>query len=172
MKLTILILSTLAVFSSCEKKSKVDNEEPSGKNQVAIYLLQTSQTVPGLCKVDPNTAVLSDTAFIKNSEIIEYFKSAGEFRITTEALRRISLLRERTTFAVTVDKKVIYYGVNMPLTMSSTCPNSITMHISVSQQDRLVLQLGYPEQAADPGIIDERNNEKLMNALESQNKLR
>jgi competence protein ComGF len=172
MKLVILILSTLTVFSSCEKKSKVDKDEPSGKNEVAIYILKSSRQVPGFCKVDPSTAVLSDTPLVKNNEIIEYFKSAREFRLTTEAQRRISMLRERTNFAVTVDKKVIYYGVNMPLTMSSTCPNSITMHINIPQQDRIVLQLGYPAQAADPGIADERNNEKLLNALESQNKLR
>lgn len=170
MKLTILILSTLTIFSSCEKKSKVDNGELSGKNEVAIYLLKTSQQVSGLCKVDPATAVLADTPFTKNEEIRFYSSSIHEFTLTDEASNRIALLPLRANFAVTVNRKVIYYGVYMPVTMSSTCLNSITMHIANQAEGRITLQLGYPGE--NNNIEDKRNDSKLIAALHSQGKLR
>lgn len=156
------------LFSSC---SKGENKEITG-NKIEIYLLKFSENISGLCKINATTAILADTPFIKNEDILFYSKSACEFTLTKDACDRIALLPARTNFAMTVDKKVVYYGVNMPLYTSSTCVNSITMHLSNKETSRLTMQLGYPWEGQQNMIKDERNSTTFINALSKQDKLR
>lgn len=155
-------------FSSCSKGE--DNKIKS--DNVEMYLLKFSENIPGLCKINAATAILADTPFVKNEDILFYSKSACELTLTKVACDRIALLPARTNFAMTVDKKVVYYGVNMPLYTSSTCFSSITMHVSNIATGRLTMQLGYPWQGQQNSIKDERNNTTFINALSKQDKLR
>jgi len=165
-----LIISTLLL--SCEKDNNGADKKEFGKSEVEkieIYLLKSSERIPGLCKVNPVTAVLADTPFTRDEEIRYYSRSASEFTFTKEASDRISRLPGRTDFAVTVNRKVIYYGVHMPLTMSSTCAQSITMHISNQVEGRVAIQLGYPGENAS--IEDLRGDSILIATLQRQGKL-
>jgi hypothetical protein len=161
-KLSLLLLGVLP-FLSCDKESN------GGVGLVEIYLLKSSSLVPGQCAVNPATAVLETTAFISNDEIISYNKSSYQFELSASAAQKMQTLQLRAPFAVTVNKDVIYYGIHMPMTMSSSCDNSITMS-AVSNQ--LWVRLGYPGLMAGVFIDDQRNNARLITSLANQGKLR
>jgi hypothetical protein len=83
-----------------------DNTSPGEK--LEIYLLKSYQLVAGKCQVDGISAVLQDTAVVKNEDIIKYYKADYQFAITERALQKIKEMRDGTPFAVAVDKQVIY----------------------------------------------------------------
>ncbi|OQP56850.1 hypothetical protein A3860_09710 [Niastella vici] len=166
MKLIPILLIFNIILLSC-KKDKV-----SGGETVEIYLLKTSQTVPGKCQIDAAASSIQDTPEITNDDILEYSQIAREFKLSAIAIQKVKAFHDFTPFAVTVDRKVIYYGFFKPGISSSSCTNSITMDISLSSGNKIVLRLGYPAAIDDAGFDDQRNNSWLLGTLEKQGKLR
>jgi hypothetical protein len=163
----ILLFLALAIFClSCEK----DNLK--GDGNVEIYLLKRSQLVTGKCQIDPLDSVLQDTAIIKNQDILEYSQSNYQFKLTDLAIQKVKTFQDFTAFAVTVDKRVIYYGFFKPSVSSSSCDHSITMDLDWTTGNKINLKLGYPGQLKDVTIDDERNNAKLVATLRNQGKLK
>lgn len=158
-KLWLILLGLIPVLS-CTKDHNW---------QVEIYLLSSSSLIPGQCAVNPATAVLENTAFIKNDEIVSYDMTAYNFFLNPAASQKMQTLQLRAPFAVTVNKEIIYFGINMPGTMSSSCDHSITVS---PFGDQLWVRLGYPGLMAGTVIDDQRNNPKLVGALRSQGKLK
>lgn len=163
MRLLLFILTITAICLSCKK----DKVQPGGK--VEIYLLKSYQAVTGKCQIDASTAVLQDTATVKNQDILEYFKATYQFALTNNPIQKLRALNDGTAFAVAVDKQVIYYGIYKPSYSSSTCANSITMGY-VGTDNKITMYLGYA--GTDINIDDQRNNSKLIATLKNQGKLR
>ncbi len=166
MRQAIFFTSAIIICLSCSKQNA------AGGEVVEIYLLKTSQTFFGKCQIDPTASALEDAAVIKNNDILFYFKSSHEFKLSNEAFQKVKTFLGRTPFAVTVDKQVIYYGFFMPSIMSSSCDHSITMDIAWPGDNKVVLRLGYPGLPAGATIDDQRNNSRLLATLKAQDKLR
>ena len=161
-KLWLILLGFIPVLS-CTKDHNDHNW------QVEVYLLSSSSLIPGQCAVNPATAVLENTAFIKNDEIVSYDMTEYKFFLSAAASQKMRALQLSAPFAVTVNKEVIYFGIIMPMTMSSTCDHSITVS---PLGDQLWVRLGYPGLMTGIVIDDQRNNSKLIGALRSQGKLK
>ena len=161
-KLAIISLLFL-LFQHCKKDTTVPGDD------VVFYRLKSYQLVPNKCQVDTLTAILADTALIGNDEIISYSKKTYQYKITASAINKLKALADGTPFAVTVDNKVIYYGINKPSYSSSTCFNSITLDY-VIPDNNIKINIGYP--GPGTGIDDQRNNALLMATLRKQGKLR
>ena len=151
---------------SC-KKSRTPG---SGNDLVEIYALKSYQLVQQKCQVDPATAVLQDVPVISNDEIISYSRGNYLFALTDGGKQDTETFNTFHAFAVTVNKEVIYYGFYKPFTSSSSCDHSITMYISFPSKN-LVMNLGYPSPMPGITIDDQRNNSKLLAALNAQGKL-
>lgn len=94
------------------------------------------------------------------------------FRLTAAAIQKLKALSDRTPFAVTVDKQVIYYGFYKPGFSSASCDQSITMDILWTTDYAIHLRLGYPGLLQGTTIEDSRNDPKLIATLKKQGKLR
>ncbi|SFQ05118.1 hypothetical protein [Hymenobacter arizonensis] len=162
----VLILAMAAACVSCKK----DNSN-SGET-VEVYLLKSYQLTAGKCEIDASSAVLEDAAIIQNQEILEYAKTSYQFKLADPAVQKTKALGDRTPFAVTVDKKVIYYGFFKPGYSSSSCDHSITMDLDWTTGNRISLKLGYPGPLQGVTIEDRRNNPVLLATLNKQGKLR
>jgi hypothetical protein len=165
MKHAFFILPII-LFFSCKK----ENVQPG--ESVEIYLLKTVQTIPGKCQVDPSHSSLKDTAIIRNRDILYYSAADYNFKLTDTAIQKVKALMGRTPFAVTVDRLVIYYGFYMPMYLSSSCDQSITMDIDWTSGNKIYLRLGYPGQLQGITTEDNRNDPKLLSTLKLQGKLR
>ena len=153
-----------AICLSCKKDQA---GEP-----VEIYLLKSYQTLAAKCQIDPSVSILEDKAVIKNQDILEYSKTEHTFKLTDQAIEKVKNFVDKTPFAVTVDKQVIYYGFFKPGFSSSSCDHSITMDLDWTSANKISLRLGYPGQLQGVTIEDERNNPKLITTLANQGKLR
>ena len=166
MRQLIYILTLTVLCFSCEK-DKVNAGET-----VEIYLLKNYQTVAGKCQVDPSISVIQDTPIIKNQDILEYSQTDYQFKLTDPAIQKVKAFRDFTPFAVTIDKRVIYYGFFKPSISSSSCDNSITMDVDWTSGNKVSLKLGYPGQLQGVTIDDQRNNTDLIATLRNQGKLK
>jgi len=153
-------------LAACKK------DKATALKQVEFYLLESYQLVTGKCQVDVTSARLKNSALVANDDILSYSGRDYEYGLTSNAVQKINALSGRTPFALTLDKEIIFIGVYMPLIMSSTCDQSITMYVNTISNNA-ILNLGYPYGLL-PGssIIDQRNNPRVVNALFRQGKLK
>lgn len=161
-----LVLVIFLFVSACKEQEVKPGES------VGIYLLKSPQDVGGSCRVDASAAVLQDSPAAGNEDIVAYSQSDYQFELTNAAFRKIQALQDGTPFAVTVDGRVIYYGLAKPGFSSSACPKSIIMDAFWAPGNKIFLKLGHPGAAKDSGIDDQRNNPKLLATLRNQGKLR
>ena len=166
MKRLLLLLSAVWMVTSCNKEQK------NARGDVAIYLLKNVQLVANKCQVDAAHAAIETLPLVANGDILEYNQSNYEFKLAPSAIQKVKGLADRTPFAMTVNKEVIYYGFFKPSISSSSCEHSITMDISWSAVDKIMIRLGYPGPVAGVPIDDKRNDPRLLNSLEQQQKLR
>ena len=165
MRPSLTILVIVVAFAGC-KKQKAPNVD------VAIYLLKSFATVNGNCQVNGGTALLQDLPLANNSDIISYSPASYQYQLSDAAIQKVKTLDERNAFAVTVDKKVIYYGLVKLNIFSSSCDHSITMDIMWASSNKIQFNLGYPGQLPGSLIDDQRNNSALVAALQAQGKLK
>ena len=165
MRPIVSIVVVIAACLSCNKQN-ITAGEP-----VEIYLLKTVQLVAGKCQIDPSSSAIEDAPTITNKDIINYSQTLNTFKLSDPAYQKVKTFKDRTPFAVTVDKQVIYYGFFKPAFSSSSCDHSITMDIAWSSESKIVLRLGYPSLLAGVTIDDQRNNPTLLATLKKQGKL-
>jgi hypothetical protein len=122
--------------------------------------------------VNPATAVLQNKPLVLNDDILEYSDDEYTFQLKEDAHKKIKALMDRTPFAVTLNKRVVYYGIFKPGFSSSSCDHSITMDASWSAAGKISLTLGYPGLMQGVTITDRRNDPALLLALKQQGKLR
>jgi hypothetical protein len=167
MRYLLLVLTFLVITFSCNKY-----QEDDGSNPVEIYLLSTVQFVTNKCQVDPANSTIETNPLVRNQDIIAYFKSDYEFKLTDEGIQKIKALHDNTPFAVTVNKEVIYYGFFKPNFSSSSCFHSITMDLNWTTNNKIMMRLGYPGQLQGVTIEDRRNDPMLLAALAGDKKLK
>jgi hypothetical protein len=153
-----------AICLSCKKDNAGETVE--------IYLLKTYQTIATKCQIDPSVSILQDMPTIRNQDVLEYSKTDYQFKLTDVAIQKVKTFNDKTPFAVTVDKQVIYYGFFKPGISSSSCDHSITMDLDWTSGNKISLKLGYPGQLQGVTIDDKRNDPKLIATLRQQGKLR
>lgn len=164
-RLLFILLFVTGICFSCRKSSERAGEV------VEIYLLKTFQTVFPKCQVDASLSTIQDIPVIKNQDILEYSKLLYQFKLTDAAIQKVKNFADKTPFAVTVDKQVIYYGFFKPGISSSSCDESITMDVDWTSGNKISLKLGYPAPLPEVFIEDKRNDEKLIRTLKKQGKL-
>lgn len=165
MRPLLFILAMTSICLSCKK----DNINAGGT--VEIYLLKSYQTVTAKCQIDPSLSVMEEAATVKNQDILGYSQNDYKFKLTEAAIQKIKVLKDRTPFAVTVGKQVIYYGFFKPSISSSSCDHSITMDVGWTSENEIHLRLGYPGHLQGVVIEDKRNDRKLLATLRKQGKL-
>ena len=164
---TFLLISILVAISFGCNRDNASAGEP-----VEIYLLKDFQLIANKCQVDPSASSVQFIPTVANNDILEYSSNDYQFNLTASALERIKALKDRTPFAVTVNKEVVYYGFFKPGFSSSSCDHSITMDVVWGQPGRIFMRLGYPGMLPGVTIDDQRNNPRLLSALHKQRKLR
>jgi len=166
MRTTVCLLVIIAVCISCNKGN-------TAGSKVEIYLLRDFGFVTGKCKVDPTVSSIQDVATIQNDDILEYERNTRRFKLSAEGILKVkNSLTDFTPFAVTVDRRIIYYGLFKSSYSSASCDHSITMQTDWEDSSKIRMQLGYPGSQQGIGIDDQRNNQLLIGTLQNQHKLR
>ncbi|MES2333006.1 MAG: hypothetical protein V4539_25580 [Bacteroidota bacterium] len=163
MRILFSILAISWLFSSCSKDSS------SGKIEIYAVTARNFTVVP--CKVDPDSTVITSTPLFDDGDIVSYNSTTYDFTLSSNAAQLFNAQTPRSVFALTLNKKVIYYFVHMPIFISSSCDQSITANV-LTTTNKMTVRLGWGTLPSMQALIkDERNNAELLAALSAQGKL-
>jgi hypothetical protein len=162
MRKLFFIAPLLLLLSSCSKEAAT--------GRIAIYQLSSYTMVAGKCQVDGATARLNQQPLLDDRDIISYDANNYEYTLTSAAAAKLSALPARVAMAFTIDEEPVFYLVNMPSILSSSCWESITMDAFYSG-NKMHLRLGYPGITVGTYIDDQRNNKRILAILRAQGKL-
>lgn len=166
MKKFIYLLIFAALATGCKKASQ-------STGSVEFFQLANYTMLDSKCQVNPSGVVLQTTPFIHNVDIISYSESNYRYSLSAAAMERVKAMVGRQPFAVAVNGETVFYGFYNPSILSSSCEHSVSLDgESESDDNRIILRLGYPGMLIGVPIEDKRNDLRIINALKAQGKWR
>ena len=169
MKLIFLIISLAFIVPSCSKKCEL---ELQGK-RLDFYLLDQYKTKEQSFSILPETVVLSEVKAISYEEIKTYNKKSHCFEIENKAIKRLNQepFLHSKAFAVVIDGEIIYTGYFWAAFSSAICDWTNIDYLDYGN-NLLCVKLGYPTDFYGSLVDDQRNNEKILDLLDCDGKLK
>jgi len=160
------VIMTVFLFAlvSCEKDSGSGLE---------IYLLTDYQKKTSSSEIIAGSERLSKNPIIYYNDIISYDSTDHYFQIETTKAEELNLMKwttQGTAFSLTINKSIIYSGYFMP-GYSSLGLDWISID-PLSTDSKIRVSLGYPGDWSQLADIDPRNDDRIINLLKKDNKLK
>lgn len=130
--------------------------------------------MPGVTPAITN-AKIENKPFIVSSEIEQYDSSTLEFTLKKAAIDRIEAITQPTTFAVTLNKQIIYTGYFWQLYLSSTCNGGIqvdSQRILSGKNNNIIKMEVCNGDNQDLKALEQCNDKRLLQALAQAGKLK
>ena len=164
-----VILCCMAIFllMSC-KKEHTSNVEIYMLTSFSVDIDQT--TYPATLTIsDP---ILDEKPLVADRDIIYYEKSSTTFWLRNDIKPLIKDYGANKGFAITVDKKPVYFGIFYPLYLSSIPFGLATISPLISGSNDLQINFSMIDGSSDLQQLDKRNDPTLLNALKESNRLK
>ena len=169
LNLFFLFLAGIAIIGAAFIPSGCSNQSGEG---FAIYL--TKNDIPPSQLAIQGHIDIADSPVITPKDIVAYNLQTHGLKLTATAYERLSKLQvpvSGTSFAVCVDKKIVYAGAFWTLISSQSFDGvTIWKPLSPNNPSIVTLELGYPAASYYKGE-DPRNNEQILNSLTRDGKL-
>ena len=165
----LLIFTAITLQQACEKN------DPPVKGDVAIYLIETYETMDQSCAIDLLSVQVAAHPLIPYSDMVSYDSGEHILKITSQAMEAVQELEHSVTglpFAVNAGDQVIYTGYFWPSYSSASCDWIVIDPFMNSGTDELKISLGYPGPTEGATVPDERNNPLLLAIFKRDGKLR
>lgn len=167
----IIGMLALSLFA-CEK---TDHEITKG-DKVELYLLESYTKIENTrAQIDESTVITHDSPLITYSDFLSYDKSEYAFELSDEAKSTIMDLEHSVAgiaFAIKVDDDLIYTGYFWPSYSSASCDWVVIDPMHLYLGNTLLLRMGYPGPPEGVVIPDNRNDIRILNVFEADNKLK
>jgi hypothetical protein len=143
---------------------------------VDIYLLKSftttinTSTVPATVVI--SDAVLENSPLVADKDIVLYKEATKTFVILNDIYPIIKDFGQTNGFAVTVDKKPIYYGRFHPAYLSSITFGIATLDPWLSRDNELSINFQHIDGNTMLPQLDKRNDKRILNTLEKTKRLR
>ncbi len=170
-KFQYLIISLFILFSVGCKKN--DNSEISGK--VEIYLVENFSKIGNTQQIDENTVVTAKLPLVYYDDIISYDSTEYAFKLSKRAIDTIksfAFVSGIKAFAIKANNTLIYAGYFWPAYLSTVCDWYVIDPILAGNENKVQVQLGYPGLMPGMHIFDKRNDKRMIQILQRDNKLK
>jgi hypothetical protein len=170
MKPALLLLAILLVLARAQALAQASL-------QVEIYILKSYSTKVTEHKQSTyitsiTNAILNDSPLVRDKDIIAYDPSTTTFHLRRNLNETFKELKEDEAFAVTVNKKPIYYGFFHPCYLPDLKLGIATIEPSKAGIDKtLVIRYITTFYHLPLKRFDKRNNRTLLKTLKSSNRL-
>jgi hypothetical protein len=173
MKYLFCGLLFITLFAACKK----DNTANKSTSKVDIYMLKTfsinidQTTNPATLSI--SNAVLADTPLVADKDIELYTQSSTSFKLTKNIKSIIQNYGPDKAFAVTVDNQPVYFGIFHPSYLSSIAFGLATIDPTIYTTDN-EMSIRYATITGNTYLLqfDRRNDNRIINALETNGRLR
>jgi hypothetical protein len=169
---SIIISLLILFFAGCEK---YQSPRQSGYG-LEFYLIKDFQRVGTSDKIINSSVILSDSVIIYYDEILSYNSDTYTFTLTASSADRLNDFKNNhihgTPFAVTINKEIIYTGYFW-CGYSSSMVDWVTIDpLNYSGKNQLRVSLGYPGLILGDYIPDNRNDDRILDILSRDRKLK
>lgn len=167
--LKFLLVSLVILTLSCQ----TDGEDKI-HGQVGFYLIDDYSRIGQSFQIDERSVVTKEAAFIEYEELLSYDPEAHLFRLADIAKERIENLEDLhgVPFAVKANGNLIYTGYFWQSYSSGICDWVVIDPLLVGIGDELKVQLGYPGLVQGQEIPDRRNDKRIIEIFQRDNKLK
>jgi hypothetical protein len=168
---SIIITFLILLLAGCEKYQS-PRQQGYG---LEFYLIKDFQKIGSSAKIINSTVKLSDSVIIHYDEILSYDPDNYTFTVTESCANKLNDFKNNhihgTTFALTIDKELIYTGYFW-CGFSSAMVDWLTIDpLNYGGKNRLSVSLGYPGLFQGDYIPDNRNDKRILNFLRRDGKL-
>jgi len=164
----VLLSFILTALSGCDKYElsnlSIDKAE--------LYLIKSYKRVEYSQDIDERSIELYRRPLVNYSDIISYSASNHYFRFSDRGVKAIKDMKHSVNgvpFALVADGELIYTGYFWPSFSSASCEWITIDPILVLGNNRMRVNLGYPGDF--DGVLDRRNDHRLLEILGRDNKL-
>jgi hypothetical protein len=168
---SIIISLLILLLAGCEKYLS-PRQQGYG---LEFYFIKDFQRIGTSAKIINSTVNLSDSVIIYYDEILSYNSDTYTFTVSESCANKLNDFKNNhihgKTFAVTVDKELIYTGYFW-CGFSSSMVDWVTIDpLNYSGKNRLSVSLGYPGLIQSDYIPDDRNDYRILDILRRDGKL-
>lgn len=169
MKYLLFLAAFALLLASCKK-------ENGGNNSVEVYLLKSfdteldASTSPGITRI--KNPVLENVPLLENGDIIGYRPSSFTLYLNKNIKTAIEGFGPDKGFAVTVNRKPVYYGRFHPAYLSSITFGLATIDPILSSGNEMTIQFVKLEGSVELNELDKRNDSRITEAFSASNRLR
>jgi len=158
-------------FLGCDKN---DNQNKND-GVIEFYLLDTFAKIDNSCQIDETTVITESSPLVYYSDILSYDSADYTFELSDRAIDAIENLEHSViglAFAVKANNILIYTGYFWPSYSSASCDWIVMDPTMLGIGNKIQVRLGYPGLIQGQIIPDKRNDKRIINILESDNKLK
>ena len=166
---TYAIIGILSVLTyGCEK----DGINSDGK--VELYLLDSYSKIENSFQIDEATIKTQTSPLISYTDFISYDSINYTFELSDKAKNTIKNMEHSVhgvAFAVKANGTLIYSGYFWPSYSSASCDWVVIDPMMSSIDNKIIVSLGYPGLFQGQVIPDKRNDSRIIEIFEYDNKL-
>jgi len=166
---TYTIIGILSLLSLGCEKVKVDSD-----GKVELFLLESYSKIENSYQIDETTVKTKASPLICYTDFISYDSSDYEFQISDKAKNAIDKIEHSVhgvAFALKANGILIYSGYFWPGYSSASCDWVVIDPIMTSADNKIKVCLGYPGLIQGQVIPDKRNDSRIIDIFERDNKL-
>ena len=167
--LTYVIIGILSfLVFGCEK------HEVNSDGKVELFLLDSYSKIDNSFQIDEVTIKTKASPLISYSDFISYDAEKYIFELSENAKNAIENMEHSVhgvAFAVKANGTLIYSGYFWPSYSSSSCDWIVIDPIMTSINNKIMVSLGYPGLIQGQVIPDNRNDSRIIEIFERDNKL-
>jgi hypothetical protein len=168
---SIIISLLILLLAGCEKYLS-PRQQGYG---LEFYFINDFQKIGTSAKIINSTVHLSDSVIIYYDEILSYNSDTYTFTVTESCANKLNDFKNNhihgKSFAVTIDKELIYTGYFW-CGFSSSMVDWVTIDpLNYSGKNQLPVSLGYPGLIQGDYIPDNRNDYRILDILRRDGKL-
>jgi imidazoleglycerol phosphate synthase glutamine amidotransferase subunit HisH len=167
MRIIISLCLATVLITACSKERT---------DKVEIYMLKsftrTMNTATTPATITYSNAELESSPLVADKNILFYTKSSTTFKLNKNIKPVIIDYAGDKGFAVTVNKKVIYFGQFHPSYYSSIAFGVATIDPILFQDNELKIRYATPTGYASLQQFDKRNDNAILDALQASGRLR
>ena len=172
MKRKFFTYAIIGIFSiltfGCEK------DEINSNGKVELYLLDSYSKIENSFQIDETTIKTQASPLISYTDFISYDSVNYTFGLSDNAKNTIDNMEHSVygvAFAVKANGILIYSGYFWPSYSSASCDWIVIDPLMTSIGNKITVSLGYPGLVQGQVIPDNRNDSRIIEIFENDNKL-
>ena len=158
-------------MAHCSQKEEL----PATQGKVELYLLESFETTGNnYFQIDESSVITEASAFLEFQDLLSYHPNEYYFTISEDAINKIGNMDYSVhgiPFGIIVNNELIYTGYFWPSYSSMSCDWIVIDPISLFNDNKLKVNLGYASSIPLTEIPDRRNDPKLLSVFRVNRRL-